>query len=132
MTDQAPLSLHQRSVLDALERASAPQSAYALLEAVADSGIRAPVQVYRALDKLVAAGLVHKVESLNAFIACADHETGHWAAFTICDNCGMVGEVPVNDPNRLTAGLDFGKFDVQSAQLELRGLCGKCRNLKHP
>lgn len=122
------LSGHQRSVLDALERARGPQSAYALLEAVADSGIRAPVQVYRALEKLVAAGLVHKVESLNAFVACADSDEGHWAAFTICDQCGAVDEVPVNAPELLARGLDFGDFDVRSAQLELHGACPRCRN----
>jgi Fur family transcriptional regulator, zinc uptake regulator len=130
MNDQITLSGHQRSVLDALQRAAGPQSAYALLEAVADSGIRAPVQVYRALGKLVAAGLVHKVESLNAFVACADHEKGHWAAFTICEKCGAVGEVPVGDPGRLVSDLELGTFDAHSAQLELRGLCGDCRDRK--
>lgn len=129
MVGQVTLSEHQKSVLDALERAEGPQSAYALLEAVANSGIRAPVQVYRALDKLVAAGLVHKVESLNAFIACADHEKGHWAAFTICNNCGTVDEVPVVRPERLTSGLETGHFDVKSGQIEMRGLCGRCREL---
>ncbi len=128
MAEQIMLSDHQKSVLDALERAEGPKSAYALLEAVADSGIRAPVQVYRALDKLVAAGLVHKVESLNAFIACADHEKGHWAAFTICNNCGTVGEVPVARPERLTSSLETGRFDVKSGQIEMRGLCGECRD----
>lgn len=122
------LSDHQRSVLDALERARGPKSAYALLEAVADSGIRAPVQVYRALDKLVAAGLVHKVESLNAFVACADHDAGHWAAFTICEHCGAVDEVPVNDPGLFARSLDVGDFDVHSAQLELHGACPRCRD----
>jgi Fur family zinc uptake transcriptional regulator len=126
MAEHVMLSEHQKSVLDALERAAGPQSAYALLEAVADSGIRAPVQVYRALDKLVAAGLVHKVESLNAFIACADHEKGHWAAFTICNNCGTVDEVPVLRPDKLASSFETGRFDVKSGQIEMRGLCGRC------
>lgn len=127
MNKQSALSGHQRTVLAALEAASEPQSAYSLLEAVADSGIRAPVQVYRALDKLVAAGLVHKVESLNAFVACADHDKGHWAAFTICENCGAVGEIPVEETGRLIPTLNLGDFEVHSAQLEIRGLCARCR-----
>ena len=129
MAEHVMLSEHQKSVLDALERAEGPRSAYALLEAVADSGIRAPVQVYRALDKLVAAGLVHKVESLNAFIACADHEKGHWAAFTICNNCGAVDEVLVARPDRLASSFETGRFDVKSGQIEMRGLCGRCSDL---
>ncbi|HUV33064.1 MAG TPA: transcriptional repressor, partial [Devosiaceae bacterium] len=65
---------------------------------------------------------------LNAFVACADHEKGHWAAFTICQTCGAVGEAPVGDPAALANGLDLGDFDVKAAQLELRGICGSCRD----
>jgi Fur family zinc uptake transcriptional regulator len=126
MIDPATLTGHQRSVLDALHATEGPLSAYALLDAVAPSGIRAPVQVYRALDKLVAAGLVHKIESLNAFIACADHETGHWAAFTICDNCGAVDEVPLRHPRDLVQNLELSGFRPNAAQLELRGICARC------
>ena len=56
----------------------------------ADAGLRAPLQVYRALDKLVETGLVHRLESLNAFVACA-HKHCHddcASAFAICEKCG--------------------------------------------
>jgi Fur family zinc uptake transcriptional regulator len=127
MNKPVKLTEHQRLVFDALEQAKSPQSAYALLDAVSDQGIKAPVQIYRALDKLVAAGMVHKVESLNAFIACHDRHERHWAAFTICEACGAVGEVVLTDPEALEAlGSDVEGFEVHSAQVELRGLCAAC------
>ena len=61
------LTRHQSLVLDALVRAEHPASAYALLDQLRGDGMRAPQQVYRALDKLIAYGLVHRVASLNAF-----------------------------------------------------------------
>ncbi|HSM41507.1 MAG TPA: transcriptional repressor, partial [Afifellaceae bacterium] len=58
-------------VFDTLLAADGPLSAYDILDRLRDKGFRAPLQVYRALDKLLALGLVHRLESLNAFIACA-------------------------------------------------------------
>src|SRR5690606_9624291 len=65
------LTRNQTLVLDALEKADAPLSAYTILDRLRGDGLRAPLQVYRALEKLLSAGLVHRLESLNAFVACA-------------------------------------------------------------
>ena len=81
------LTKNQALVFGKLSDASGPLTAYALLDNLRENGFRAPLQVYRALDKLVDYGLVHRLESLNAFVACrhkgcADHKT---AAFAICE-----------------------------------------------
>ena len=61
---------------------------------MAATGARpAPITVYRALDFLLAHGLVHKIESRNAFIACSHPHDGEPAALLICENCGMVAEL---------------------------------------
>lgn len=123
------LTRNQALVYDALRAAEAPLSAYAILDALREAGLRAPQQVYRALDKLQTLGLVHRVESLNAFVACCaseahDRET---TAFSICEGCGGVGEL--TDP-ALLAQLDQlsakGVFRTRRASLELRGLCANC------
>ena len=85
--DHPDLTRNQSLVFNALTRAPGPLSAYSLLDQLRDKGLRAPLQVYRALDKLVAFGMVHRLESLNAFVACRhpDCETHENIAFTICE-----------------------------------------------
>jgi len=93
-----------------------------------DDGLKAPLQVYRALDKLVERGLAHRLESLNAFVACrhASHE-GETAVFAICNDCGTVSEF--DEPaavDRLAAWARKAKFAVDRMTLELRGRCREC------
>ncbi|ENO86508.1 Fur family transcriptional regulator [Thauera linaloolentis] len=127
---QAPqLNRHQTLVLGALLHAQEPVSAYALLEQLRGEGLRAPLQVYRALDKLIEYGLVHKLSSLNAFMACAHpHEHRHeLISFAICERCGKVMEF--SGPE-FEAGLRrWAKehaFRMESAAIELRGTCERC------
>ena len=67
---QEYLSKNQKIVLDYIEKANQPLKAYSILFNVQKKGLKAPPQVYRALDKLVEIGKVHKIESKNAFVAC--------------------------------------------------------------
>src|ERR1700710_1957225 len=94
MSEVQELTRNQHLVLDALTEATGPLSAYGLLDRVRNDGIKAPLQIYRALDKLVELGLAHRLESLNAFVACAHVHEQHQglAAFAICENCGRVDE----------------------------------------
>ena len=74
------LTRNQLCVLERLEASSGPLSAYTLLDQLRENGFRAPLQVYRALDTLIKGGFVHRLESLNAFVACAephDHRPRH-------------------------------------------------------
>lgn len=127
------LTKNQTLVMDALSRAKGAMSAYTILDELRDEGFKAPLQVYRALDKLVEFGLAHKLESLNAFIACqhpsCDGETTETVVFTICENCERVEEL-VNDKllaavNGLAGKIDFA---LKQSVIELRGVCSTCRN----
>src|SRR3954471_22140635 len=81
----------RRQVLQALLSSHRPLGAYEVIDEMAKSMPRpAPITVYRALDFLMQNGLVHRIESRNAFLACAhDHDAAAMVAFLICDACGL-------------------------------------------
>ena len=129
IVSDAKLTKNQTLVFDALTEAKGPLGAYGILEKLRDQGFRAPLQVYRALDKLIERGLVHRLESLNAFVACRHPEAdAHEAiAFAICDNCGAVAELDADAAARPIQDMaDRIQFDLQSTVIELRGLCAAC------
>jgi Fur family transcriptional regulator, zinc uptake regulator len=123
------LTRNQTLVLEKLARADQPMSAYTLLDELRSDGIKAPLQVYRALDKLVEKGRVHRLESISAFVACQDPDCHAHAAtvFMICEKCGKVSETADAGVARALNGVarreDFG---VEKMSIELRGNCGKC------
>ena len=125
------LTRNQVLVLDCLQQAERAMSAYELLDALRGEGLRAPVQVYRALDALGQRHLVHRIESLNAFVACAhqdnaaDHAAG--AGFAICDDCGDVAEFDLPSTEAgLRAAADRDGFATSHMTVELHGRCDEC------
>ncbi len=123
------LTKNQSLVMNELSKAGGPLGAYAILDQLRDRGFRAPLQVYRALDKLVEAGLVHKLESLNAFVACRQpgcegHET---TVFMICETCGQTTEISdtalAKRLKKLAGDFEFG---LRETTIELRGTCHLC------
>lgn len=124
------LTKNQALVMGALSQSESPLSAYTILDQLRDDGFRAPLQVYRALDKLVEFGLVHRLESLNAFVACRHpgcdaHQT---IAFMICETCGQVNEISDNSlAERLTKLASKAGFALKKSTVELRGICGNCQ-----
>jgi Fur family zinc uptake transcriptional regulator len=102
--------------------------AYDLLERLRADGFGAqPPVAYRALDFLVAQGLAHRIEKLNAFVACGRPEEGHAPAFLICRSCGAVAEATL--PRRgLDAAAQAFDFTVETAVIEAEGLCPACRD----
>lgn len=129
MKARTGLTKNQAQVLQRLEEAAAPLSAYTLLDKLRDNGFRAPLQVYRALDGLMKHGYVHRLESLNAFVACAEqHDHAHrMTAFAICDSCGQVSEfsdAEVGSP--LEEWLVQSGFAAKKAVIEFRGTCASC------
>ena len=126
---QKPLSKNQKIILEYIQKNKKPVKAYSILSNVQKKGINAPPQVYRALDKLIEIGKIHKVESQNSFVACktSDCETPHATAFSICDSCDEVSEI--NDPKLFKYLLDFKdnsgiKFDGYN--LEFFGTSKSC------
>src|ERR1700754_5342958 len=119
----------RRHVLQALLASHRPLGAYEIIDALAQSMPRpAPITVYRALDFLIANGLVHRIESRNAYLACAhDHDAAAMIAFLICERCGSVGEIPaspgaqgLNDAARATG------FAPKLSVVEITGTCAHC------
>ncbi len=130
MSDARPLTRNQSLVHAVLGKAEGPLSAYDILDAVRAEGIRAPLQVYRALDRLMAAGLVHRLESLNAFVACCrPHRHGDDAmiAFAICEGCGQVSEFSDEEiARRLASWTAANAFTPSKTTIEIRGHCRAC------
>jgi len=125
------LTKNQSLVFDVLTKAEAPLSAYTILDKLRDQGFRAPLQVYRALDKLLEYGIVHRLESINSFVACAHpHEDCHshgLVAFAICESCGQVIEFHDHEvDHRLMDWLKSQKFKAEKSTIEIRGHCANC------
>lgn len=114
-------------IVEALRDIGRPVSAYELIEQVREKGVTAPPTVYRALQRLIDEGLAHRLESLNAFVACNHQHDSGKAIFAICDTCGTVSEFdsPAAIKN-LQAWAKSNEFQVRSMTLELRGRCKTC------
>jgi Fur family transcriptional regulator, zinc uptake regulator len=113
-------------ILDALRDAARPISAYEIIDSLRDKAILAPQTVYRSLDRLIASGAAHRLESLNAFVACSHAHKGP-VMFAICDLCGSVDEF--HEAKALTALADWAdtaRFSVRQTTIELRGSCALC------
>lgn len=120
----------RRQVLQALLASHRPLGAYEIIDTLARVTTRpAPITIYRALDFLMEQGLVHRIESRNAFLACAhNHDASAVVAFLICDICGSVGELPA-------AGLAKGfreavqgtGFAAKMSVVEITGTCAHCQ-----
>lgn len=123
------LTAVRRRVLELIWQHHRPLGAYELLGQISQEGFNsAPPTVYRALDFLVAQGLVHRIASLNAFIGCAHPEEPHTGYFLICRHCGSTAEEAGQRLSRqLRAMAAQEGFRVESETLELIGLCGNCR-----
>jgi len=130
MVETQLLSKNQQIVLEIIERAKEPLKAYSILFNVQKKGINAPQQIYRALDKLIEIGKIHKIESKNAFVACknANCEVSKATAFSICERCEKVEEL--NDlrlSKYLSSYSDKTGMKYKKYNLEFFGLCKKCK-----
>jgi len=117
-------------VLGLIAKAGRPLKAYDLLDQVREGGgpgAAAPPTVYRALDFLLGNGFIHKLESVNAFIACNHPTLPHSAPFLICDHCFEAVELEdVDIGAQLAARAQALGFAPQSQTLEVHGVCAKC------
>jgi Fur family zinc uptake transcriptional regulator len=119
----------RRHVLEALLASHRPLGAYEIIERLADPGRPAPITIYRALDFLRDNGLVHRIESRNAFVACVhNHADNDIVVFFLCERCGAVGEAPGGAvAETLKASARTVGFAPKSPVIEIAGICAHCR-----
>jgi Fur family zinc uptake transcriptional regulator len=117
-------------VLEVLAASHKPLGAYDIIDLIARRKARpAPITVYRALEFLMKQGFVHRIESRNAYLACAhNHDNGAVVAFLMCDTCGAAGEVPTAAMAQvLAATAKKAGFRPSISVIEITGTCSHCR-----
>lgn len=118
----------RRRVLEIVWNSHKPVGAYDILARLNRDGKKAaPPTVYRALDFLIEANLVHRLDSINAFVGCPEPGSGHTGQFLICRECRSVAELDDADINDLVEQKvsDLG-FSAIHQTLEIQGLCQDC------
>jgi Fur family zinc uptake transcriptional regulator len=121
------LTKNQSLVLNALASTKQPLGAYSLLDTLRDKGLKAPLQVYRTLDQLAALGLVHRLESLNAWTICCQNRHEGTPIFAICNDCGMVAEhLDADIADTLRTLPSRSGFVPQRSVIEIYGQCNNC------
>ncbi len=124
----ARLTKLRRRVFELVWSSHAPVGAYDILRRLGqERGGAAPPTVYRALDFLREQGLIHRIESLNAFVGCRTPDHVHAGQFLICSDCGAAAEI---DDSRVSAAIErqAGEmgFAVRRKTVEVVGLCPPC------
>jgi Fur family transcriptional regulator, zinc uptake regulator len=118
----------RRRVLELVWSSHKPAGAYDILERLSMQGKRAaPPTVYRALEFLIEADLVHRLDSLNAYVGCPDPGSAHTGQFLICRQCRSVAELDDASINSLVEqkAADLG-FTAVRQTVEIQGLCRDC------
>lgn len=118
----------RRRVLEILLERHRALGAYDILDQLREEGLGSqPPVAYRALDFLVGHGFAHKIERLNAFVACAHVGEAHAPAFLICRACGKVAEAQAApDRGLLAQAADRTGFRIERTVVEALGLCPDC------
>ena len=123
----ARLTKIRRKVLELMLEHKEPAKAYDLLQKLDGEGAAKPPTVYRALEFLLEMGLAHKIESLNAYVACGHWGHKHMAVFLICDNCHRVFELHADKTHAmLDQELADANFERTSSVIEVHGRCASC------
>jgi len=126
--DAPKLSRNQSEILSCLRNSGEPLSAYAILDRVRKSGISHPPTVYRALNDLMKKGMVHRLESRSAFVACGHGACDGKFAFAVCRACDKVVEILLtNEDQAQLLGLAPEEISPERVSVEIAGLCDDCR-----
>lgn len=121
------LTAPRRRVLEILLEQHRAMGAYDVLARMAAEGLGAhPPVAYRALDFLVAHGFAHRIEGLNAFVACPCPQRRHRPAFMICRGCRAVAEADAPEAPALGSSADALGFRIERTTVEAEGLCPAC------
>ena len=125
----ANMTPNRQKVRDLLLASERPLSAYEVLDRLRQQGTHwQPPTVYRALDYLVAQGLVHYLQSIQKFVSCPHQECDHFSQLLICVQCGQVQEVPLVEELLAILKVQAAQqlFTLEPQFLELKGLCQQC------
>lgn len=119
----------RRRVLEIVWNSHEPVGAYEVLARLARERRKAaPPTVYRALEFLMGAGLVHRISSLNAYLGCAAPQQRHVAQFLVCRACKRVAEIDeAAVPKLLARCAESEGFQLEMTSVEVTGLCGDCQ-----
>ena len=119
----------RKRVLELVWQRHAPIGAYDILGSLKKAdGALAPPTVYRALEFLLEAGLIHRIDSLNAFMACELPQNEHAGQFLVCRECNRVTEI--DDPaidKLLAQKAKTAGFVAEKHSVEIKGLCVNCQ-----
>jgi len=124
------LTMQRKKVLEIINQHEQPLGAYEILQKM-DNSKRAvaPPTVYRALDFLLEQGLIHRLETLHAFVGCHHPEHHHTGQFLICNQCGQVEELEDNAiADSLSDAAAALGFETEQRVVELTGQCASCIN----
>ncbi len=116
----------RRRVYELLLRAGEPVKAYDLMEIYSDVRTAKPPTVYRALEYLEQLGFVHRIASMNAFVACGAEGVDHAPAFLICDCCGSAQEFEAGKVRTAREAARDAGFQPRVIAVEVRGRCARC------
>lgn len=119
----------RRRALEILLEEHRAMGAYEVLDRLQAEGLGCqPPAAYRALGFLVDHGFAHRIERLNAFVACSHPGESHIPAFMICRKCNRVAETLMLPPRRLIfEAADQAGFEVERVLVEVEGICATCR-----
>ncbi|TAJ71823.1 MAG: transcriptional repressor [Phenylobacterium sp.] len=117
----------RRRTFELLAQAGRPVKAYDLIANYGGGKSTKPPTVYRALEFLESQGLAHRLESMNAYVACAGgHDHNHSAAFVICECCGASRELGMDLAQGVRPQAETQGFALRSVVLEAHGRCPAC------
>ena len=124
----------RRRVLEILLEEHKAMGAYDILDRLSAENLGSgPPAAYRALDFLVTNGFAHKLQRLNAFIACGHPDNAHTPIFMICNDCDAVAEADIGDSiNAIVAAAKSLGFKIKKPVIEADGTCPKCQKAEQP
>jgi Fur family zinc uptake transcriptional regulator len=130
MPRSRPASANTERVLHVLKCADAPMTAYEVLKSIRSERPWAPPTAYRALNRLVEEGRAHRLETTNAYVACAHgHHAGVAAVIAICRCCGRAAELAEDRlVEQLKSTAKAHGFQIDRTVIELTGCCAPCAN----
>lgn len=120
----------RQRVFELLLEEDGPCTAYQLLDLLkTEQQAAAPPTVYRALEFLLRAGLIHRIDYNNSYLVCDHLDHDHTAQFLICDDCGSVAEMNMETKllNSMVKKASATGFKVSQGTLEIHGQCSNCQ-----